>query len=47
MYKRAVSDNLSKVNAQKNNSAIVLFNVVLRISYVNLIALQSKFVSKI
>lgn len=47
MYKRAVSDNLSKVNAQKNNSAIVLFNVVLRISYVNLIALQSIFVSKI
>lgn len=40
MYKRAVSDDLSKVNAQKiNNSAIVHFNVIYHINYVNLIAL--------
>lgn len=50
MYKRVVSDDLLKVNVQKNNNfVIVYFNVIYYINYmyVNLIALQFKFVSKI
>lgn len=48
MYKRVVSDDLLKVNVQKNNNfVIVYFNVIYYMNYVNLIVLQFKFVSKI